>query len=66
MCEFQDHLNPFVKEYASQNAPSNEQIYISSLKIIPKIGDKNAKLLAQKYKSKHVQSLLCSNWTVNS
>ena len=50
--EFQDHLNPFTKEHVASGAQSNEQAYLNCLKVIPKIGDKNAKILAQKFKSR--------------
>lgn len=54
LSELQEDKNPFNKDLTiNTNDPNvSSQFYLNCIKSIPKIGDKNAQLLAKTYKSK--------------
>jgi len=49
--EFTDDKNPFQRGPAA-SSKSNEMTILNTLKMIPKVGEKNAAILLEKFKSK--------------
>ena len=53
LSESQEEKNPFLREVSSVNEmdKSSDHLFCTSLRLIPKIGEKSAKLIVTKFKS---------------